>query len=113
MSTGCLRSKSGCRDSESGSFHAVTFFVPDDHSSFLDHRLRHFSISPKVSFCKCPHNREAFPDDCFSCQRNYSERIGDEKILAALGPSFLERCLKVSPVEAAKNVKDFAGVRNE
>jgi hypothetical protein len=57
-----------------------------------------------VSFRKCPHNREALPDDRFYCQRNSSQRVGDEKSLAALGPSFFERRPKVAPVEAAKEM---------
>jgi hypothetical protein len=57
-----------------------------------------------VSFCKFPHNREALPEDCSHCQRNASERIGDEKILAAPGSSLLERNSKVARVEAAKEM---------
>jgi hypothetical protein len=40
---GLLRSKSGCRGSEPGVFHAVTFLVGDDHPSLWDRRSRHFS----------------------------------------------------------------------
>jgi hypothetical protein len=70
--------------------------------------------SPKVSFRKCWHNRNALPDDCFYYQRNSWERIRDKKILAVLDPTFLERCSKSrANWGSTRNVKIFAGVRNE
>jgi hypothetical protein len=108
---GLSQIKSGCRGSESGIFHALNFVVRDAHPSIWDRRLRRFS---KKSFRKCLHNREALPADCFHCQRDSSERIGDEKILAALDPSFLERCSKgYTCFSSKRNARDFTGVRNE
>jgi hypothetical protein len=88
------------RCSELGIFHAVIFLVRDD-SSLWYCRLKHFS---KVTFRKFSHNREALPDDCFYSQRNSSERIGDEKILAALGPHSLNDPQEVAHVETAKEM---------
>jgi hypothetical protein len=90
MPTGCIKSKSGCRGSESGIFHAVTLLVLNDHP--------HFGPQVEAFLQKYPFASARMIAKHFlttaSTVKKSSERNCDEKILVALGPTFLERSSK-------------------
>jgi hypothetical protein len=97
MLAGSSRSESGCRGSKAGISSGETFqglrTAPD-----FDIIVR--GISPKVPVFQCLYKQVELLYSRIYGQRNSLETVGVEKILAALGVTFLSHKTTVSRVSA-------------
>jgi hypothetical protein len=104
MPTGYLKSKSGCRRSEPRIFHAVTFFVRDEHPSLWNRRLRH--LSQNILSQVLAQLRSTSWQLLLLSKKFFRENWGWENSRGT-GPSLLEGCSKLRACWGSKNVKDF------